>query len=380
MSPMPGHNGKFLSLEAGRGIAALLVVMCHAANGIANNGIQAAPLYITMFSVGSSGVDFFFVLSGFIILFVHYDDINRPDRLRNYLASRFIRVVPIYWIALVMMIAIRVWMFADHLHPSLADVVWSALLQPTEHDGFYVLIAWTLQYEIVFYGVFAILLLNKRAGMALFAGWIGWIAFANITGSGKLSPVTGLHNLEFFGGLAAAYVLRNHRLPMGRGILGAGVSIFVITLLVESSMPVVADRYWVIYGFASVLIVLGAVEAERRLRLTVPAPLIALGSASYSIYLFHYCVLQALASYTVKRADQAVGLAALTGAAPAPAVESYLSWLVPVTCFVSYSVFAVVLGMVISRRVEFPLIRVIRSVMSGQKTVAGSALAATGQG
>ncbi|NBQ54213.1 MAG: acyltransferase, partial [Proteobacteria bacterium] len=46
------------------------------------------------------GVDFFFVLSGFIILHAHMDDIGRPARLGRYLWRRAVRVYPIYWICL----------------------------------------------------------------------------------------------------------------------------------------------------------------------------------------------------------------------------------------------------------------------------------------
>lgn len=373
MIPTSAHNGKFLSLEAGRGIAALLVVLCHVANGIANNGTQSVPFYITMFAAGSSGVDFFFVLSGFIILFVHHDDIDRPSRLPNYLISRFIRVVPIYWIALVAIIVIRMWLFVTYLPPSVPDIVWSMLMQPTGHDGFYLPIAWTLQYEVVFYGLFATLLLSKRVGMTIFALWIVWIAVANIAGTGNLTPVTGLHNLEFFGGMGAACVLRNHRLPMPRVILAAGLSLFVIALLMEASKPIVADSNWSLYGIASVLIVLGAVETERQSRLSIPERLRILGSASYSIYLFHYCALQALASSN----DRVAAPVAAVTSVPVSAASQELSWLSPVACFVFYSGLAVGFGVMMSQRVEFPLIRIMRSVMSHRKNAAAAAFLTT---
>ncbi|MCR2346177.1 hypothetical protein NSP34_25335, partial [Salmonella enterica] len=37
---------------------------------------------------GNLGVDFFFVLSGFIIVFAHYKDINQPKRAPEYLLKR----------------------------------------------------------------------------------------------------------------------------------------------------------------------------------------------------------------------------------------------------------------------------------------------------
>jgi len=46
---------------------------------------------------GHAGVDFFFVLSGFIIFFVHGKDIGKPSRLPHYVWRRFIRIYPVYW-------------------------------------------------------------------------------------------------------------------------------------------------------------------------------------------------------------------------------------------------------------------------------------------
>ena len=47
------------------------------------------------FELGHLGVDLFFVLSGFIIVHVHGDDIGRPERARDYAWRRFARVWPL---------------------------------------------------------------------------------------------------------------------------------------------------------------------------------------------------------------------------------------------------------------------------------------------
>lgn len=65
------------SIESARGIAAFMVVLFH------TTGIMNLPKYFSVmplggvFGFGHAGVDFFFVLSGFIILFIHYDDIGK---------------------------------------------------------------------------------------------------------------------------------------------------------------------------------------------------------------------------------------------------------------------------------------------------------------
>jgi len=64
-----------------RGVAALTVVLYHATRGL------SLPQYLGYIPFGNSlgfghaGVDFFFVLSGFIIMHAHTADIGRPERL-----------------------------------------------------------------------------------------------------------------------------------------------------------------------------------------------------------------------------------------------------------------------------------------------------------
>src|SRR3984885_1419086 len=80
-------------VEAGRGVAALLVVLYHAALHVEGDVPGSAVLW-GLPHFGHAGVDFFFVLSGFIISFVHRKDVGRPDRLGHYLERRFTRVFP----------------------------------------------------------------------------------------------------------------------------------------------------------------------------------------------------------------------------------------------------------------------------------------------
>ena len=72
-------SNRLVGIEAGRGIAASLVVLYHVSRHL--DQAFGAPMLVHAFQFGHSGVDFFFVISGFIILFVHYRDIDNPLRL-----------------------------------------------------------------------------------------------------------------------------------------------------------------------------------------------------------------------------------------------------------------------------------------------------------
>src|SRR5690242_21024508 len=99
--------GKLTGLQAMRGVAALLVVLHHAA------GTLALPKYADvaiagglLTPLGRAGVDLFFVLSGFVIYYVHRADIGRAQSFRRYMLRRLVRIYPTYWVVLFLMLAL----------------------------------------------------------------------------------------------------------------------------------------------------------------------------------------------------------------------------------------------------------------------------------
>ncbi len=277
-------SAKLLSIELARGVAAIIVVLYHAARHLDRNvgfvdGRQ-------LFQFGHAGVDFFFVISGFIILFVHGGDLGRPERIGHYAARRFTRIYPIYWVILVLTVALA----ARSVLPSPLEVAWAAALLPTRGEPM-VGVAWTLQHEIVFYGVFAVLILNLRAGVVLLGLWLGLIAhgFLSAGPRGMAAVFVSAYNLEFFFGMGAAWWLRRHEVARPGAVLALGLSVFALFAGAEVLGHVDGYASWarLAYGLPSALIILGLVEMERGGRIRVPVRLLWLGRASYSIYLFH---------------------------------------------------------------------------------------------
>ena len=164
--------GRLGSIEACRGIAAAAVVLYHAARHL--NKIYGLPSLTAVFQFGHAGVDLFFVISGFIILYVHYRDINSPARLRHYVGRRFTRVMPTYWVALALTVLLAAGGHAGL--PSLSDLIWSVSLAPSDHQ-LLLGIAWTLRYEIIFYALFCILIVNRIAGLVTMSVWLAAIIF-----------------------------------------------------------------------------------------------------------------------------------------------------------------------------------------------------------
>jgi exopolysaccharide production protein ExoZ len=279
---------KFDGIEAARGIAATAVVLYHAARHIDKNYGTTGLLHY--FQFGHAGVDLFFVLSGFIILTVHYNDVGRPDQIGRYVERRFTRIFPVYWLALA--VTVLLGFIGGRGVPGVADILWSMTLLPSYAEP--VLgIAWTLQFEIAFYAVFGVLILNRKQGMLIFALWVGWILITALWGVGRggmPNSLYAVYNLQFLLGMGIAYWFKNHVVPMPRLLLIVGITLFSLTAIAENMQRI--DGYSnisrVAYGVPAALIVLGIAAAERANSITIPKMLKALGSASYSIYLFQF--------------------------------------------------------------------------------------------
>lgn len=328
-------------IEACRGIAATAVLIYHAVRHFDKN--YGLPLLGHIVQFGHAGVDLFFVISGFIILFVHYDDIGRPGRIKRYVERRLTRILPTYWVALAVTVVLI--LAGGHALP-FRDVAWAILPVPINSEPI-VEVAWTLQYEFVFYAMFAVLIMNRVVGIGIILAWLSVImVMAAWTGTTSVpAAFYGEFNLEFFAGMVVAYRLR-------QGHVGRYKTIFVAGLTMLVTAAVAEDLHWIesygmftrlAYGLPCTLIVLGAAEASRRGNARVPPILRILGSASYSLYLFHFIF---------------IGLAwkLLLASGFAAAINPVIG------CVISV-VIAMLGGVMVSRLAEYPLMHFIRDAL-----------------
>lgn len=137
-----------LTIHYFRGIASLLVILHHI-TGIMS--LQFNYDYLNgYFNPGWSGVDFFFVLSGFIISYIHLGDFGKKTELKPFLSKRLIRVYPVYWVVTFLYLPIFL-MYGDNN----VSIIKSLILFPqTSHPVLEV--GWTLCYEMFFYFVFSL--------------------------------------------------------------------------------------------------------------------------------------------------------------------------------------------------------------------------------
>lgn len=300
---MTRRSGELLtSLQAGRAGAALAVAFYHASLYIfaLKKYWGYDPTY-NFFEFGHAGVEFFFVLSGFIIFYIHQPDLGRPLRLFPYLRKRFLRIYPIYWIVLAGVIAVyfTVPSFGYPYHREAGTILSSILLVHVNGNANTDLaVAWTLYHEIAFYAVFALAIFNKRFGLAAIAVWM-LVSAATLIIEPQVYSVAFFFSplqLLFGMGMLSCWIVNGCRVPMPGWLTWSGVALFAAAAMEDDYLSWLTemDRA-LVYGFASALIVTGIVTLERQGRLKVPAVLVLMGNASYIIYLIHFTLLSGLA-------------------------------------------------------------------------------------
>ncbi len=335
----PAPSGRLRGIEALRGLAATAVVLSHAAGHV--DKAFGAPWLMQLFRPGHAGVDLFFAISGFIILFVHRPDVGRPERLGRYLSRRVTRVLPPYWVALAVTVLMGV--AGGHPAPSVGLLLRNAALLPVTAQPL-LDIAWTLLFEAVFYAVFAVLVLSRVAGLAALAGWLGWIVLAAATGHGTAAPMQfwGFYGVEFFMGMLAAWRLQAGAVPAPRVLALLGLGLFLAACVAESAglLEGGGRPARLAFGLPAALLVLGLAAAERQEGLRLPRLLRVLGDASYSIYLFQFVFIGA--AWQLWRAAGVPG-----GADDVP-------------LFLVLTVAALLGGVAASHLVERPLLRALR--------------------
>jgi exopolysaccharide production protein ExoZ len=289
------------SLQLYRGLASVLVVLHHA-NIILDRELQQDGS-LKIFHFGWVGVDFFFVLSGFIIFYIHQSDLGHASRFRSFISKRFLRIYPLYWLVLFCKILLS--LFGDTnsaiLQTSFVRFiqVFFLLPQPGINLTNFIGVSWTLTYEIFFYVLFGMLILLKpKISQIVGTIWIvGLVAnAANLLPTERVflvSFIFNLRNLEFIFGCLAAYTVSKFNNLNGKLLIGFALGMLAISIFNTKyhETGISADISPLIYGIPFAVLIIGSVIWEKSTAIKIPPLLIYLGNASYSIYLTHGFIL-----------------------------------------------------------------------------------------
>jgi peptidoglycan/LPS O-acetylase OafA/YrhL len=165
------RQGRFLFIDALRGLAALAVVLFHAKEGRHIDGLLGAlPGFVgAVIGRGDLGVQVFFVLSGFVIAHSMSRHQVTPGYVGRFLLRRSIRLDPPYWASMVLVVALgvlsaRLVPGKSFAVPGPGRVVAHVLyLQDLLGVPPLASIYWTLCIEIQFYLSFSLLMLAVTA-------------------------------------------------------------------------------------------------------------------------------------------------------------------------------------------------------------------------
>ena len=342
-SPTFASHRRISGIEVSRGIAAVFVILLHVSHHI---GVAySVPRLIAAFRFGHAGVDLFFVISGFIILYVHYEDIGNPKQIGKYIRRRLTRILPTYWAAFALTFVIA--MLGTHALPPVKDMLWSVFLLPSDKPML-LGIAWTLRYEMLFYAMFCFVILSRK-GFVLLALWAVLCLLSMLFGP-KLSFLPEQFQsgfaLQFFFGMAVAYLAKERVIPWPYAILTAGLLLFACSAVLEDLQVFDghADFGRFAYGIPAALIILGIATRPASPKNVFSDMMLLIGSASYSIYIFQYVFIG-----PVWQGLLWTGLARST---------------TPVEQFFILSFAGISGGVAMSKLVEAPLIRLSRTWIS----------------
>ncbi|MDB5461042.1 MAG: putative acyltransferase [Caulobacteraceae bacterium] len=352
----PPDDRKIGNIERLRGLAALAVVICHIAGhfyGFTRDSPGPERLFAWL---GQAGVALFFVISGFCIRLPEAralagGGVVRLD-VREFLARRFIRIAPPYWLALAASIAVGALIETELIdgargpvdiaaHALVLHTLWPSTFLGT--NGVF----WTIGLEVHFYLAY-LLFANRPArvwtaaallalGLAVFGAASTTLPADNpwrIVGQGIF--LTSFWQWYLGALIADWWVQRRPAAPAAVLWMARAVAVAAALSLGLADPRVLGLHIngWILPFAAAAIVALFVVRpAHSPAPSRLLEPFNLLGRASYSLYLFHPVALS-LAAFAI-----------LQGALPA--------WAGPATCLA----LAILLAMASYALVERPLLR-----------------------
>ena len=290
---------RFNGIQGLRALAAASVALLHIADEA--GALVAAPGHSPYRWIDAlpleAGVDLFFVISGFVMVWSSWDAFGEAGSVAPFVWRRLLRIVPIYWLLTAATVAVALaapGAISDGLRDGWGYVAASFAFVPWRRaDGFVqpvLRLGWTLEYEMLFYALVACALpLRRPAALAVILAAILALVLAGQTvpfASARLAFWTDPIVAEFALGVMVAVAARRGWRAGWPGVVALLVCLGLAAWL--SSLPG-GDIRAVVRGVPSALLVFCALSWRR-----MPAWLLLIGDASYALYLVHPFPMRAL--------------------------------------------------------------------------------------
>jgi exopolysaccharide production protein ExoZ len=337
-----------VSIQILRAVAALAVLIHHVPyeTSVRLGWKNALP----ELTIGAAGVDLFFVISGFVIVYSSERLFSSSQGPRKFILSRMIRVVPLYW-------AISTALLIHFLYSGglpewfitpggvVASYLFFPYTRPNGEVGPLFALGWTLNYEMLFYVLFtfAVALPRRSAVFATTLLLASMVTIGNVTKLGMpfefwCNPIV----LEFCFGMAVALAYREGvrlSIAWSCALIAAAVAVLTASQIVGHNILGLTNPIWRTFewGLPSATIVAATALADHA-RWVDGAPtriFAVIGDASYSLYLVHpfafAAVRRAVTSLYDFSSMQWVFAAVLVCAALVAALGCYYAFERPVT-------------------------------------------------
>lgn len=305
MSPSAaaGRSGRVEGIQQLRGVAVLLVVAVHAIfAGMDHTHRAFLPAVPNLPLFGNSGVDLFFVISGFVMAHT----LARPQTARSFLIARWRRIWPLYGVAGLIFLAL----FADDRTRQMATLMPTVVILPLTDTATYHLpalkVGWTLGFETMFYLTVALAIVGRRRqGFVLAAMTAAAAASFFVTPVWAplrmlVNPLAGEFALGILVWLAWRWTPTRAASPVifaaGAFALLAGLAGLIPIMVGTDPQFAVDGDAWgrvIVWGVPWAAVTVGIVCRQPIAR-TTASPLSRIGDASYSIYVFHLTAIIAL--------------------------------------------------------------------------------------
>jgi peptidoglycan/LPS O-acetylase OafA/YrhL len=286
----PGGAGRFIALDSLRGLAALCIVYYHMGAFGWLAGLQP-------FRYGWMLVDFFFILSGFVITASYGSRLAQGYPRWRFLLIRLGRVYPLHIATVALWIALEFLVFRpvlDEAHP-LSDLARAVFMLDAFAKGaggnFFAPVSWAVAVELVLYACAAALFGRGRWALALAvlataaSAWALWTGF-NVVGFGRLLQ-RGM--LGFPIGVACFWLHQRLRTvepgPVALSLAETALLVALVWLLGHHGKT----ASWIpgVDVLFAVTVLVFARDGGVVSRALQVRPLVALGQLSFAIYMVH---------------------------------------------------------------------------------------------
>jgi len=300
-------------LQALRGLAALLVLVLHATQFASGFGGFMAPAADAIAALGVIGVDIFFVLSGVVISILLRRNAVRPEAPGGFLFRRAAKLLPTFWVTLLLMLLLPAAPDADNSLASLFAQPLSLLLLAKQNAH---PVGWTLLFEAHFYIIAALALCFGVRATNVMLGWVPvQVVAVVLVAAGLLPALPFLQpiSLELCAGLLIGTLALSRPLPApGLVAIGALALIAAVCGLVPIAVSTADLIRPLVLGVPAALLVYAMLSLDAA-GWRPPRLAVWLGEISYSLYMWHLPVLMVLAVAMLGLMQQAPAVAILYG-------------------------------------------------------------------